>query len=501
MKKIIIAAAVAAMPAAMMAQSAINAYQISQSDLRGTARFMSMGGAFGALGGDLSTLNFNPAGIGVYRSSEIGLTVDFDFMSSNVDGVTTNNTHVAVNNVGYIGAIALDNDVMPFFQWGFSYGRVVSLDRTYSGGYGSLGTSMSNYIANFTGGYDPGILAMSTSYNPYTDSNADWLSILGYNSYIINPIGITSEYSGLFDDQASNPTTGNAMYDVRTRGYIDEYSVNFGGNISNCVYWGLGFGIVDLKYTEEANYDEELQNASIAVDPGMSDHVAPGNAYYNLNNYRQVTGNGLNIKFGAIVKPINELRLGLAVHTPTWYSLTDTYDASIYYDYSSAVGNGTAYTNLAYFDWKLRSPWRLIASAAGVFGGRFIVSADYELAAYNDMCVSDDRGREDNYVTDDIKYYFKPSNTWRLGAEFRVTPQLSVRGGFATTSSAIKNGVNEGEEYIYTSGTNPAYTFDTSTRYITLGLGYRYQGFYVDLAYVNRYRESTYHPTYGIGKR
>ncbi len=67
------------------AQSAIDAYSLSQGDLRGTARFMSMAGAFGALGGDLSTLNQNPAGIGVYRSSEIGVTVDFDMQSMKTD--------------------------------------------------------------------------------------------------------------------------------------------------------------------------------------------------------------------------------------------------------------------------------------------------------------------------------------------------------------------------------------------------------------------------------
>ena len=57
------------------AQGALDLYTISQTDLRGSARFMSMAGAFGALGADLSTLNQNPGGIGVYRSSEVGMTM------------------------------------------------------------------------------------------------------------------------------------------------------------------------------------------------------------------------------------------------------------------------------------------------------------------------------------------------------------------------------------------------------------------------------------------
>lgn len=67
------------------AQSAIDAYRFSQPDLRGTARFMGMGGAFGALGGDLSTLSQNPAGIGVYRSNELGFTLDLDVQKSTSD--------------------------------------------------------------------------------------------------------------------------------------------------------------------------------------------------------------------------------------------------------------------------------------------------------------------------------------------------------------------------------------------------------------------------------
>ena len=101
------------------AQSAIDAYSLSQGDLRGTARFMSMAGAFGALGGDLSTLNQNPAGIGVYRSSEIGVTVDFDIQSVTTQGnFKDNNTHVHCNNFGYVGSAFTGSELMPVFTWG-----------------------------------------------------------------------------------------------------------------------------------------------------------------------------------------------------------------------------------------------------------------------------------------------------------------------------------------------------------------------------------------------
>lgn len=491
MKKIVMAIVAVALPIGALAQGAFQAYDLSQSDLRGTARFMSMGGAFGALGGDLSTLNQNPGGIGVYRSSEVGVTMDIDINKSDVGGQKTEKTYVYCPNFGYIGAVKMDNDVMPYFQLGVSYGRVVSYDRTYNGGFGSLGTSMSNYIANRAYGYSPETLGQTTSYDPYYNSNADWLSVLGFNSYLINPVGGLSEYNGLYDD---NSTTGNSEFAVRQRGYVDEYAINFGGNIMNMVYWGIGFGITDLEMKEETFYDEELQNARIAKSEGMGNQTERGNAYYALSNLRRVDGAGFNVKIGAIVKPINELRFGFAVHTPTYYSLTDAYESFVDYSYSSNIPDGTAYTNFAEYDWKMRTPWKMILSAAGVVGGRFILSADYEYAAYDNMRISDWDGNEYEDATLEIKDYFKPQHTMRVGAEYRLTPQFSVRAGFSQSTSAVESAVKDGDIEVYTTGCNPAYSFDTSTRYITCGLGYRNKGFYADLAYVNKYRKSQYSP-------
>lgn len=510
MKKILIAAIAVIMPTTIMAQSAIEAYNLSQNDLRGTARFMSMAGAFGALGGDLSTLNQNPAGIGIYRSSEIGATVDFNFMSSNTyNGAKTNNTHVYCPSVGYIGAFNLRNETMPFFQWGISYSRQASFDRTVRGNINDLGTSLSNFIAYSSNGYDPNELGQSDDFNPYTRTNCEWLSILAYNGYAINPIGNTSEYQGLF---AEGYTVGDASYDIRQRGKIDEYSINFGGNVIDVVYWGLGLGINDIYLAEETYYDETLYDADVANVTESGTEIIPGDAYNSLGYNSRITGSGFNIKLGLIVKPINELRIGVAVHTPTWYHISHSRRGDLYYEYydigaKDAFNWGTAEVNNgegSYFDWKLRSPWKFMVSAATVLGGRFIASADYEINAMNDMRVSDHKGFEDALVTNDIKNYFKTQHNVRVGLEYRITPSFSVRCGYGNVFSAVKDGVNEGDVDVYTNGrfldnTNPAYTFTNNTRYLTCGLGYRYKKFYVDAAYVNKYRTMTYHPFSSFG--
>ncbi|MDE6403158.1 MAG: outer membrane protein transport protein [Muribaculaceae bacterium] len=505
-KKYITAAAVAALPSVMMAQSAIDAYNMSQSDLRGTARFMSMAGAFGALGGDLSTLTQNPAGIGVYRGSEIGITIDLNMASSKTGSLTgpsltDKSTHFYCNNLGYVGTARLDSETMPFFSWGASYNRAASFDRTFSGAIGSLNTSMSNYVANFSNGYSPDVLGETTGYNPFVNSDADWMSIMAYNSYMISPSGPGGTYNGLW---VPGTTIGNSEFSTRERGYVDEYSINFGGNVMNTVYWGLGIGITDISMTSDTYYDEELNDADVYDKETNS--ITPGNAYTVLRNHSNTSGNGVNIKLGVIVKPINEFRIGLAVHTPTWYNMSTHYASTIDYSYGynlDAQGKplssnvGQYYSDDAYYDWHMRSPWRLIASAAGVIGGRFIISADYEYKAYQDMRVATGNGygtfETDPYITQDVKAYYKPTNTLRLGAELRVTPQFSVRAGYSHSTTSVNKDFNDGLEYVTTTGTNPAYTFNKGTDYITLGLGYRTGGFYIDAAYVYKKTASTWH--------
>lgn len=514
-RHILAALACAAAATGASAQSAVDAYNLSQSELRGTARFMSMAGAFTALGGDLSTLNQNPGGIGVYRGSDIGFTFDVNMMNAKTSGIpggkSNSNTKCDVNNFGYVGTINLGNTGLQTISWGVSYSRLNSFNRQYSGVGMPLQTSLSNYITTFTDGYDPGALfddgSQNNPYQDYSDNAPNWLSILAFNGGLITPqVGVDQEgnpyetnvYDGLFQYQAVDdgaghtvpPTTGTGNMTVNESGYTDEYSINFGGNVSNVVYWGLGIGITDMGYTQNSTYVENLNSADVPVKDDMG--ITVGNGGFQMTNWKHTSGTGVNVKLGLILKPVNELRLGIAVHTPTYWSMTTSYNA----DASSQFSSGfQAYnqTPTATYDWQMHSPWKLMFGVAGVIGGRGIISADYEYQAYNGMKTKDADGTELDYFTGDIKDYFKASNTIRIGAEFRVTPQFSIRAGYSYTSSNIKEDVEKSNIEVYTSGTNPAYTFDTNTQYITCGLGYRFSGFYADLAYVYKHRESTYH--------
>lgn len=509
MNKQIVISAIFALGAAstVMGQGATDAFALSQSQLRGTARYLAMGGAFGALGGDLSTLNQNPAGIGVYRSSEIGATLDVDMqrttLNTGFDPYTHSQTRAACNNFGYVGSVRTGSALMPYFQWGVTYNRVNSFERYYRGYFPVINTSWSNYVANLSTGMPSGVgasgpynggLLGTDSYDPFFDSDLPWISALAFNTMLINPSpyqqGSVQEYVGLYKDGSS----ADAQVEVREKGYVDEYSINFGGNFANTVYWGLGFGITDLSFSQWSYYDEHVSNALVpdADDSGLVN----GGAEWGIENFRTVSGTGFNVKFGLIFKPVNEFRIGLAVHSPTWYNLNCSSNAWVdygigriesdgYYTFDSQVDkNDFATTTEGYWSRKLKTPWRFMASAAGVVGGRFILSADYVYEAYPDMTIGDEAGTFAD-ISSDIKQYYQASNELRLGAEVRVTPRFSIRAGYGYKATAAKPDARDGYDYIYTSGTQSIYEFTGNRQNFSFGLGYNFGSVYLDAAYIH----------------
>lgn len=497
MKKIIFGLLACSLPMIANAQAAFDALQMSQSELRGTARSEAMAGAFGALGGDLSTLVQNPAGVGVYRSSDAGITFNLDFNSTETPGqATLDKTRFNVANVGYVGTVKLNSDVMPYFNFGFSYSRKADLKRHYKGGGSGIPSSVSNYIAGYTGNYTPADLAAGESnYNPYYDSSAPWSSILAYNSYIIN------DNNGTWQGLMGDGTSGYGEYEVDQRGHIDEYSINIGGNINNLLYWGAAVGITDFDYDSYMYYGESLQDAYIYDYVKGDGTIKRGPADYGFENYLSTDGTGYNFKLGVILKPVNELRLGLAFHTPTYYDMRDIYAANA--SFQMGTGDESYYgTNYAgsgqdrlgdVFHYNYHTPWRVLASVAGVIGRSGILSFDYEWVGANTMRLGDDNGDEWPDVTQNIKDYFQAQHIFRVGGEYRITPNWSVRAGYSYTTSPVKDEVKDDQMNIMTTSSNPAYEFDKSIQYITAGFGYRYKSVYFDMAYVHKTRKSVYH--------
>ena len=96
----------------MLGQNEVDALRYSQTFIGGTARSVSMGGAFGSLGGDYSSIVINPAALGIYRSSEFTITPAFYFDQTSANFINSKNNDIKynfnLNNLGLIGAYSSD---------------------------------------------------------------------------------------------------------------------------------------------------------------------------------------------------------------------------------------------------------------------------------------------------------------------------------------------------------------------------------------------------------
>lgn len=479
------------------AQGEMDAYRLSQTDLNGTARYLGMSGAFGALGGDISSMSTNPAGLGIYRSSEVVTTISLSTSKANTNWngfkADASKTKFNFDNIAYVGYFPTGNDEgLVGWNLGISYNRVKSFNRSYRMN-GAQAYSLADYVADMAYGIKVSDLKyVEGSYEPYNNPNLPWLPILGFDAGFFDPYDDSSdEYHSAFGKQGANGwesySPQNADLLVNEKGSIGQYNISFATNISDRFFLGATVAITDLDFSMTTKYTEDFPMASqLWMDNGLS-----------------TDGTGYAFNVGAIVRPVDFLRVGVAYNSPTWYKLTDYFSGTAQTIINNQKWDPMSTPKSQAGDYHLRTPDRWIFSVAGV-GQNFLISADYELTNYKRMNLNDLDGF-DLQATDDIKKDFGMSGTLKVGAEYKITPQFSVRAGTLWKTSPMKQHVkdgipplNEKGEY-YTQaigvvGTIPNYTVDKGTNSYSVGLGYRFTpNFYMDLACVYRvYKEDAY---------
>ncbi len=476
--------------APLFAQSEIDALRFSREDLHGTARAMSMGGAFGALGGDMTGVSVNPAGIAVYRSSEVTGTMNLMKEGSVVGDQKANRTDFNIDNIGFVGYFPLRNDVMPLINFGFSYNKLKSFDKRISAMGDSRGTLLDYIYNDYQGKLNDGIIGspddlewIEDEYDPFLSQ--PWLPVLGRNAFLLHP-----------DQSGRNliplDTRGEIAFagiDTRERGYIDNYDFTVGTTINNVLNLGVSLSIKDIFYSLDSRFDEDFNDGG-----------------YTLNNWMTVKGAGVGAKLGAIYRPVNSLRFGLAWHTPTWYALSETYQAEMLENiesylpsYDVGYEEGGIHSAKFYNDYDLKTPGKIVASVATVLGNNFIASLDYELVDYSKMKLrlpsnsSDDPAWYDG-DNEIISQDHKLTSTVKAGMEYRITPQFSGRLGYAWMQNPYDADLVEfGNAVIAVS--NTIHRIEGDTHYFTGGLGYRFnRNFYLDMAIVYKTQKDDLYP-------
>ncbi len=490
MKRIILLSFTLTMGFLSYGQGENDALRNTRNDLSGSARGLGMGGAFGALGGDLTGVMANPAGIGVYRSSEVVTTLNFSSanIETNWQGTTNSDSRFKFNfdNIAYMGYFPLGNETTSSINFGFTYSRLKNFDRQYTSSGRGMTTSLTDYMAELANseGYGPQVLGLREGYDPYR-SNASWLTVLGYNGDLIAYDDGKKMYS---PRTLSQGATVDPFLKVSEKGYIETYDFTLGTNFSEKLYLGATFSLTDMYYSMSSQYSEEFNNGT-NLDG------------YDLYNDMIEDGAGYQVSIGAIFRPVDALRIGLAYHSPTWYNLTRSYVGETNYEYMD--GGESVYTESwtpkdAYLDYQLKTPYRWTASIAGIIGTKAIVSLDYEITDYTGMDMQEPDGY--NYVDNEyIDEDFKTTSSIKAGIEYRVTPQFSARAGYAWMQNPYKKEFKDGLVAVPVVGTIPHYTVEGDANYITCGIGYRItNNFYVDAAFVYRTQtdELFYYPKF-----
>ncbi|HRU12232.1 MAG TPA: outer membrane protein transport protein [Dysgonamonadaceae bacterium] len=477
---------------AAFSQGEVEALKLSGSDLSGTARGMAMGGAFGALGGDLTGISINPAGIGVYRSSEVVGTLGLAQEKSEVGSVTRNKTQFAFDNIGFVGYFPLRSDAIPFLNFGFTYNNIKNFDKNIATPLGSPNSSLMDYMCYVSNSFNDGkgvnssLLDFNITDDPFS-SGAPWLSVFGFNGYLIDPNQTPQgyEYTPLHNEAVNNSIS------LSEKGYVNSYDFTLGTMIANKLNIGVAFTVTDLYYRLTSRYSEEFSTGD--------------NAGFDLHNYLKTDGAGVGAKIGIIYRPINSFRIGVSYHSPVWYNLTDTYSAEMAEDVSAYLPNTDyepARTNsdVYYLDYRLKTPDKWVFSLASVFGNNFIASLDYEINNYGSMKLKGNSNDPDpdavyEYDNQYISEDYKTASTVRVGLEYRFTPQFSGRLGYAWMQNPYENDYYDGNVETKTVGSTTIYRIEGDKNYFTGGLGYRFNpNVYLDFALVYKTQKDKLYP-------
>lgn len=445
----------------------------SQQDYTfGTSRSAAMGGAFTSLGADLSSMSINPAGLGMYQSSDWGFTqalsIDNVYTTSRgmpAGSLAAGGSRVSygLNNVGAAWNFYNGSGGLTSLTFGFTYNRAANFNSNSwidtRGEMSSIGEMFARQIDFMVDdGMSPGSLAPSA--NPFDNLDVrleEFGAVLGLHSDLV---GLNEEggYGGWID-----AIPNDSYFSSEARGGIFEYDFSMGANVQNILYVGATIGWTEIDFTENTLYEE---------------HYGPGenSVYLRHNQSTRVYGSGVTAKLGVVVRPVEPLRIGMALHLPTWYSLEHAYSANM------STRDGSSGTPVLVSDIRFNSPPKLLAGISGVIGRHAIVAFDWEMAWYDMIRRRGVHHAELLESKSEAHQFYKPAHTLRVGAEFLLTDVISLRAGGAYMMDFMR------DDFVVN---NPTARNGFS---VTGGAGFKIgRNGYLDVAYVyNRSRQTDY---------
>jgi hypothetical protein len=473
----------------LSAQDITDAVRYGFNHIQGTARFQSLGGAFGALGGDLSAVNVNPAGSAIFSKSYVSGT-----LSSNRFNNTTNyfNSSVKNNdaNIGFdqLGAAFVFNNTnmnskVKRFVLSLVYDRTQNTDNSFQA-RGTTNQSIDRYfLANAQGlelntisSYPDETLSQAYNYIGANYGYSNQQAFLGYESFILEPDSYNDNNTLYYSNIAAG--SFNQSFNYYTSGYNGKLGINLAMQYEEKLYLGLNLNAHTIEFRKSTYLKETNSNPGSLINS------------VEFSNDLSVTGSGFSFQLGGIYKVNPSLRLGLTYDSPTWYTIAEESTQSIFtrstdgilFDDGSVDYNFSVDPNSVnvYPEYRLETPGKITASGALILGKIGLISFDYALKDYSNTKF---RPVKDSYFAaqnEIMSNALTTSRTFRLGGEVRVE-RLSVRGGYALIESPYLN---------------KAVMDDSST--ISFGLGYNFGNTRLDLSF-STFEQNRTNQLYQVG--
>lgn len=440
----------------LQAQDAEDALRYAQTSFGGTAMSVGMGGATGAVGGDLSNITNNPAGIGLYRQSEFSFSPSINYLSTSSTYYGSiredANTRFNFGNLGFAFHSPTYNRLKTegwmSSTFAFGYNRINGLNRqALMQGINTNSSIIDAFVAN-ANGKAPG----------FFDGNTQ----AAYDAFFFDPIaqGSNTYYNARGPQYAGQ----QQIISLESRGAIREYNVSYAGNYSNRLYIGAAFGY------RRAVYDETIK----ITERDIQDTI-PLFQSLEYNTLKDVKGNALNFRLGAIYRVNDWIRLGAAYHFAHAFRFKETFSADAKSQFSD-IGTREGFSPIGRAEYRLRTPSKIVASAVFVLGKKGLISVDYEHIDYTKTRF---RVTDDYYdgVNQNMLQLFTTSGNIRVGGEMRFD-DMYARAGFAHLGNPF----------------NSVTQLNGSLNTITLGGGYRNDEFFLDVALVFANSKSSYFP-------
>ncbi len=449
----------------LFAQNAEDAMRYSQTTFNGDARFMAMGGAMGALGANISCVNYNPAGLGLYRTkSEWTMSPGLRFANVKANHYGQSNTdykgQLNFSQLGIVGVfdIKITDPNDKKHKQEYKKGAIAfTLNKTASFAYN---TTIDARVFNTSINFD---FVKESNGKQWQELN-EYYEYIAWSTYLTNNIDST-HYWPMVDPNSTIRQTRT----LTQTGSVHELSVAYGYNMNNKLYLGGSVNVPRAKYNLEMQHHEEDDSNTVLWFKSL-----------NYSEYLNITGLGVNLKLGAIYRVNEYLRFGAYLHTPTVMKFQDVYESRINASYD--VFNDPNYgpilsgqtlrdsSRVGTYNYKITTPMRAGFSVAFMPNEYFAFDVDAEYVTYNKARLgvvnSPDKSVFIN-VNNDISNNYKGALNLRVGGEFNIQPVI-FRAGYA----------------MYGSSAGKMFSGDGVKNSFCFGLGTRKNSYFYDFSYV-----------------